>query len=82
MATMTVSVPDDVKDYVEAHVGEDFADAGAFLAKLVRRDRDEQLEDLRRIVDDALASGISTRTTQEIFAEAVETARLRGTLRD
>lgn len=82
MATMTFSLPDDVKEYVEAHVGEDFADAGEFVAELVRRDRESRLGELRKIVDEGLASGISESTVDQIFDAAVERVRARGALRD
>ena len=82
MGTMTVVLPDDVSDYVEAQVGEDFADPAEFLAELVRRDQEARIAELRRIVDESLASGISDRTVDQIFDEAVERVRARGHLRD
>lgn len=83
MADMTVKLPEAVKEMIEAQVGEDgFASSGDYIADLVRRDHDRRLEELRRIVAEALASGVSTRTTEDIFAEAVEIARSRGTWRE
>lgn len=83
MAYITVTLPESVKDIIEAQVGEDgFASSGDYIAELVRRDHDRRLEELRRIVAEGLASGVSTRTTEDIFAEAVEIARRRGTLRE
>ena len=67
MATLTVSVPDSMKGWIEDQVEEGgYASAGDYLSELIRQDQ-ERLEELRRIVDEGLASGISTRTTAEIF---------------
>jgi Arc/MetJ-type ribon-helix-helix transcriptional regulator len=82
MATLTVSLPDEMTEFVEAQVGEDFADTSAYLADLVRRDQEKRIDELRHIVEDSLASGASTRTTKEIFQEAVSIAKARGTYRD
>jgi Arc/MetJ-type ribon-helix-helix transcriptional regulator len=82
MATLTVSLPDEMTEFVEAQVGEDFADTSAYLADLVRRDQEKRIDELRHIVEDSLASGVSTRTTKEIFQEAVSIAKARGTYRD
>jgi antitoxin ParD1/3/4 len=90
MATLTISLPDDVKDWLDEQVeGGDYASAGEYLSDLIERDRtgreadhDERLAELRRIVDESIASGVSTRATAEIFAEAEEVARRRGTWRE
>ena len=82
MATLTVSLPDEMTEFVEAQVGEGFADTSAYLADLVRRDQEKRIDELRHIVEDSLASGVSTRTTKEIFQEAVSIAKARGTYRD
>jgi antitoxin ParD1/3/4 len=83
MATITVSVPERMKDFIDAQVETgDFVDGEDYLRDLVRRDQDRRLAELRAIVEEGLASGISTRTAADIFAEAEETARVRGTLRD
>ncbi len=87
MATMTVSLPDPMKEWIEDQVVEgEYASSSDYVRDLIRRDRErrnhERLEGLRRIVDEGLASGISTRTTDEIFAEAVRIAKARGTFRE
>jgi antitoxin ParD1/3/4 len=67
MATLTVSLPDDVTGWIEGQIGEGgYASAEDYvsdprMSDLVRRDQ-ERLEELRRIVDEGLASGVSTRT--------------------
>jgi antitoxin ParD1/3/4 len=69
MATLTVSLPDDVTGWIEGQIGEGgYASAGEYVSELVRRDQ-ERLEELRCIVDEGLASGVSTRTFKERIAE-------------
>ena len=80
MATMTISLPDDISDYVEAQVGEDFADSGEFLAELVRRDQEQRLAELRIKIEASLASGVSTRSFEERIAEGDRILRERGLL--
>jgi antitoxin ParD1/3/4 len=87
MATMTVSLPDSIKEWIEDQVEEgEFETSSDYLRDLVERDRERRdqlrIEELRRIVEEGLASGLSTRTTDEIFAEAVEIAKARGTYRE
>ncbi len=75
MATMTLSVSDDMKEWIEEEVGDEFADASKYLQDLVERDKVE----MRRIVAEAEESGIGDRTLDEIFEGAVERARTQGT---
>jgi antitoxin ParD1/3/4 len=87
MATMTVSLPDPMKDWIEMQVEDgEYASSSDYVRDLIRRDRERRnqarLEELRRIVDEGLNGGVSTRTTDEIFAEAVAIAKARGTFRE
>jgi antitoxin ParD1/3/4 len=87
MATMTVSLPDPMKEWIEMQVEDgEYASSSDYIRDLVRRDRERRnearLEELRHIVDEGLNGGVSTRTTEEIFAEAVAIAKTRGTLRE
>jgi antitoxin ParD1/3/4 len=87
MATMTVSLPDPMKEWIEMQVEDgEYASSSDYVRDLIRRDRERRnearLEELRRIVDEGLNGGVSTRTTDEIFAEAVAIAKARGTLRE
>jgi antitoxin ParD1/3/4 len=69
MATLTVSLPDDVTDWIDGQIGEGGdASVDEHLSELVRRDHDRRNE-LRRIVDEGLASGVSTRTVDESSLE-------------
>ncbi len=76
-----------MKEWIDEQVeAGEFDSSGDYLRDLVARDRERRDQDLihelRRIVDEALASGISTRTTGEIFDEAVEITKARGTFRE
>jgi antitoxin ParD1/3/4 len=70
MVTMSVSVPERMKDYIDAQIeAGDFTDAGDYLRDLIRRDQNRQLEELRATVDEALAGGISARTFEQRIAD-------------
>ena len=85
MATMTISLPDRMKEWVEEQVETgDYASSSDYLRDLVRRDRDEKeakLDELRKMIDESFASGLSDRSVGDIFAEAVAATKARGTWR-
>jgi antitoxin ParD1/3/4 len=60
-------VPDPMKDWVEAQI-----QTGAYASS----------SDLRKLIDEAEASGISSRGLDEIFAEARAIAKSRGIRQD
>lgn len=73
MATMNISLPDQMKEWVERQVATGrYANASDYMRDLVRKDQlhVEAVAKLQKIVDDALASGISERSVDEIFADA------------
>jgi antitoxin ParD1/3/4 len=84
MATMTVSLPDPMKDWIEAQIQQgDYASVSDYVRDLVRRDRDRReqaltLDELRKKLADSRESGIGVRTVDEIFAEARDIAKARG----
>ena len=88
MATMTVSLPDPLKDWIEAQIKQgDYASVSDYVRDLVRRDRDRReqeltLDELRKKLAASRDSGISNRTVDEIFAEAREIAKGRGLLHE
>ncbi len=88
MATMTVSLPDPMKDWIETQIRQgDYASASDYIRDLVRRDRARReqeltLEDLRQKLASSRDSGVSGRTVQEIFAEAREIAKARGLMHE
>jgi len=73
MATMNISLPDQMKAWVESR-SEDgrYSNASDYVRDLIRRDqqRADAVEELQKIVDDALASGLSELTPDEVFAQA------------
>lgn len=84
MATMTVSLPDPMKEWVEAQIRSgDYASASDYVRDLVRRDRARKggeftLDELRRLVADSKASGVGDRSLDALFAEAERVAGRRG----
>jgi len=76
MATMTVSLPDPMKDWIEAQIRRgDYASVSDYVRDLVRRDRTRReheysLDELRQKLIASRDSGVSTRSVEEIFAEA------------
>lgn len=84
MATMTVSLPDPMKDWIETLTQNgEYASSSDYVRDLVRRDRERRkqeltIDELRQLVADAKASGVSRRSAAEIFAEAKRTVRARG----
>ncbi|WP_055046181.1 type II toxin-antitoxin system ParD family antitoxin [Devosia sp. A16] len=73
MATMNISLPDKMKQWVEEQTADGrYANASDYVRDLVRRDqaRREAISKLQQVVDDALASGISDKSIEEVFAEA------------
>lgn len=81
MATMNVSLPDAMKDWVEsqARTGR-YSNASDYVRDLIRRDQEraDKLAELQRLVTEGLESGVSTLTKDEIL----EAARKRIAARD
>lgn len=79
MATMNVSLPDAMKDWVEgqAQTGR-YSNASDYVRDLIRRDQEraDKIAAMQTLVDEALASGISTRSVEDIFGQAI--ARKKG----
>lgn len=73
MATMNVSLPDAMKDWVEgrARTGR-FSNASDYVRDLIRRDqeRESKLAALRRMIEAGEESGVSNLTAEQIRANA------------
>jgi antitoxin ParD1/3/4 len=72
MATMNISLPDQMKVWVEAQVATGrYANASDYIRDLVRRDqvRDEGISRLQAEIDMGRQSGFSEKTSDEIFVE-------------
>ena len=77
MATMNVSLPDPMKDWVEAQARTGrYANASDYVRDLIRRDqeRSDKIAAMQRFVDDGLKSGIGTPSKDELFAAALSRA--------
>ncbi|KQT44972.1 type II toxin-antitoxin system ParD family antitoxin [Devosia sp. BK] len=73
MATMNVSLPGPMKDWVEAQAQTGrYANASDYVRDLIRKDqeRSDKISTMQRYVDEGLASGAGTLTREGIFAEA------------
>ncbi|MHA1567820.1 MAG: type II toxin-antitoxin system ParD family antitoxin [Alphaproteobacteria bacterium] len=73
MAQMNVSVPGPMKDWCEAQVRQGrYSTTSDYVRDLIRRDQDKLagVKALQAAIDEGLASGISPRSLDEIFAEA------------
>ena len=81
MATMNVSLPDAMKEWVEARVrGGQYANASDYVRDLIRRDQSRH--DARQALIDALIegerSGLSDRSFDAILAEARREVKARS----
>lgn len=74
MATMNISLPDQMKEWVDTRVeGGSYSSASDYVRDLVRKDQ-EHIAWLQREIDKGIASGISDRTPEEIFKHARQRA--------
>jgi antitoxin ParD1/3/4 len=77
MATMNVSLPDPMKEWVnaQAEAGR-YGNASDYVRDLIRKDQDrhDKIAELQRLVTEGIESGVSTRTMDEIL----EAARLKA----
>ncbi|APO72504.1 ribbon-helix-helix domain-containing protein (plasmid) [Rhizobium gallicum] len=74
MATMNVSLPDPMKDWVEAQARTGrYSNASDYARDLIRRDqaRSDKIAAMQRFVDDGLKSGVGSRSKDELFAAAI-----------
>jgi antitoxin ParD1/3/4 len=73
MATMNISLPDQMKEWVEAQ-SEDgrYANSSDFVRDLIRKEqvKAEKIAKLQEMIDAGYASGFSTATRESILAEA------------
>ena len=89
MATMTISLPEPMKEWIEARIKEgEYASTSDYVRDLVRRDRDRRsrpeltMDDLRRIVDESRAGGVGEKSVPDILAQAKKHAKASGHLND
>lgn len=73
MATMNVSLPDPMKQWVEAQMESGrYSNASDYVRDLIRHDqeRNAKIAELQKLVDEGLASGVSERNMSEILDAA------------
>jgi len=89
MATMNISLPKKMKDWVEKRASEgSYANSSDYVRDLIREDEERQkaYDEIMQAAEEGLASGFSERTPQEIVdatlaeidAEAKEAKRRAG----
>ena len=73
MATMNVSLPNPMKDWVETQVKSGhYGNASDYVRDLIRRDQQdrEQIKALQQAITQGIESGISDRSMLDILKEA------------
>ncbi|OYU35193.1 type II toxin-antitoxin system ParD family antitoxin [Novosphingobium sp. PASSN1] len=79
MATMNISLPEPMKQWVEAKAGTGrYSNVSDYIRDLIRREqeRTDRIAHLQHLVDEARASGTSDETMADIRARA---KRMAGT---
>ena len=68
MATMNISLPDPMKDWVESQVGTRYSNVSDYVRDLIRKeqDRSAKILALQAKVTEGLASGSGTRSMEEL----------------
>ena len=78
MATMNVSLPDPMKDWVEAQAKSGrYSNASDYVRDLIRRDQEraDKLAELQKLLTEGLESGVSDRTMEDVLKTARQRAR-------
>ena len=78
MATMNVSLPDAMKEWVEAQArGGRYTTTSDYVRDLIRRDQDRgaKIARMQALVDEGLASGVGERSMAELRATALAEER-------
>ena len=81
MATMNVSLPDPMKEWVEARAKTGrYSNASDYVRDLIRRDQErvDGLAELQKLISEGLESGISDRSLADILQAARNQAKAAG----
>jgi antitoxin ParD1/3/4 len=79
MATMNISLPDAMKQWVEGRTRTGkYSNASDYVRDLIRRDQEraDKIAAMRKLIDEAEESGVSPLSVEEIFDGAI--ARHKG----
>ncbi|WOE75958.1 type II toxin-antitoxin system ParD family antitoxin [Alterisphingorhabdus coralli] len=80
MATMNISLPSPMKDWVESQTSSGrYDNASEYVRDLIRHDQDRasKIAAMQKLVDEAFERGVSDKTLNDIWAEAKERAQMR-----
>lgn len=72
MASMNVSLPDRMKDWVEAQIASGkYASSSDYVRDLIRRDQErrEKLATLQAAITEGLESGLGEQTLEQLWGE-------------
>ena len=78
MATMNVSLPDPMKDWVEAQAKSGrYSNASDYVRDLIRRDQEraDKVAELQKLLTEGLESGVSGRTLDDVLKTARQQAK-------
>lgn len=78
MASMNISLPDPMKDWVESQTSSGrYDNASEYVRDLIRHDQDRasKIAAMQKLVDDAFEGGSSDKGLEEIWAAAKERAQ-------
>ena len=81
MATMNISLPDQMKAWVEEQTKDGrYANSSDVVRDLIRREqvKAEKIAQMQRLIDEGRASGISDKTPRQIIVEARAELRKHG----
>lgn len=78
MASMNISLPDPMKDWVETQTSSGrYDNASEYVRDLIRHDQDRasKIAAMQKLVEEAFESGISDKSLNDIWAAAKEQAQ-------
>ncbi len=78
MATMNISLPDQMREWVEAQAKSGrYGNASDYMRDLIRHDqeREAKIAHMQKLVDEAIASGVSELTFDQVIERARAKAR-------
>lgn len=78
MATMNISLPQQMKDWVEAQTADGkYANSSDYVRDLIRRDAEKRakIAAMEAKIEEGLASGVSDKSVDEVMADAWKAAQ-------